>query len=152
MVLPLDQGPVVTSDTIQPIGGAELRKPGTDAVIITSGTMVRVALEAAQLLESDGLQVGVLDLRWLAALDEETIRSAATRANGKVVVAHEANVTGGFGAKIVARLHELSENGAPLKIKRVGTPNVRIPATPSLSQELLPNPKRIADAVRAVVK
>jgi pyruvate/2-oxoglutarate/acetoin dehydrogenase E1 component len=80
------------------------------------------------------------------------IRSAATRANGKVVVAHEANVTGGFDAKIVARLHELSENGAPLKIKRVGTPHVRIPATPSLSQELLPNAKRIADAVRAVVK
>jgi 2-oxoisovalerate dehydrogenase E1 component len=129
-----------------------LRKSGTDAVIITWRTMVRVALEAAQPLESEGFQVGVLDLRWLAPFDEETIRSAATRANGKVVVAHEANVTGGFGAKIVARLHELSENGAPLKIKRVGTPNVRIPATPSLSQELLPNPKRIADAVRAVVK
>ena len=61
-------------------------------------------------------------------------------------------MTGGFDAKIVARLHELSENGAPLKIKRVGTPHVRIPATPSLSQELLPNAKRIADAVRAVVK
>jgi pyruvate/2-oxoglutarate/acetoin dehydrogenase E1 component len=44
------------------------------------------------------------------------------------VVAHEANVTGGFGVEIVARLHELFENGAPLKIKRVGTPNVRIPS------------------------
>jgi len=45
---------VVTSDTIQPIGGAEMRKPGTDAVIITRGTMVRAVLEAAQLLESAG--------------------------------------------------------------------------------------------------
>jgi transketolase C-terminal domain/subunit len=59
-----------------------LRKRGTDAVIITWGTMVHVALEAAQLLESEGLQAGVLDLRWLAPLDEEDIRSAATRANG----------------------------------------------------------------------
>jgi pyruvate/2-oxoglutarate/acetoin dehydrogenase E1 component len=108
------RGPVVTSDTIQPIEGTELRKPGTDAVIITWGTVARVAPGAAQPLESEGLQVGVLDLGWLAPLDEETIRSAATRANGKVVVAHEANVTGGFGAKIVARLHELSENGAPI--------------------------------------
>jgi pyruvate/2-oxoglutarate/acetoin dehydrogenase E1 component len=49
-------------------------------------------------------------------------------------------------------LHELSENGAPLKIKRVGTSDVRIPATPGLSQELLPNAKRIANAVRAVVR
>jgi hypothetical protein len=48
-------------------------------------------------------------------------------------------------------LHELSESGAPLKIKRVGTSNVRIPATLGLSQELLPNAKRIAGA-GAVVK
>jgi len=51
---------VVKSDTIQPIGGAELRKTGTDAVIITWGTMVRVALEAAQLLESEGLWTYIL--------------------------------------------------------------------------------------------
>jgi 2-oxoisovalerate dehydrogenase E1 component len=114
--------------------------------------MARVALEAAQLLESEGLQVGCLTCVGSRHSMKKPIRSAATRANGKVVVAHEANVTGGFGAEIVARLHELSENGAPLKIKRVGTPHVRIPATPGLSQELLPNAKRIADAVRAVVK
>ena len=65
----LTSGSVLTSDTIQPIGGVELRKPGTDAVIITWGTMVRVALEAAQLLECEGLRVGVLDLRWLAPLE-----------------------------------------------------------------------------------
>jgi len=56
----LTSGPVVTSDTIQPIGGAELRKPGTDAVIITWGTLVRVALEAAQLLECEGLWTYIL--------------------------------------------------------------------------------------------
>lgn len=95
---------------------------------------------------------GEVDLRWLAPLDEEAIRSAATRANGKVVVAHEANVTQGLGSEIVARLHERSENGAPLRLKDVGTPNVRFPAMPSLSQELLRNAKRIADAARAAVK
>jgi len=51
---------VVTSDTIQLIGGAELRKPGTAAVIITWGTMVRVAPEAAQLLEREGLWTYIL--------------------------------------------------------------------------------------------
>jgi len=56
----LTSGPVVTSDTTQPIGGAELRKPGTDAVIITWGTIVRVTLEAAQLLESEGLWAYIL--------------------------------------------------------------------------------------------
>jgi len=51
---------VVTSDTIQPIGGAELSKPGTDAVTITWEKMVRVALEAAQLLEREGLWTYIL--------------------------------------------------------------------------------------------
>jgi pyruvate/2-oxoglutarate/acetoin dehydrogenase E1 component len=65
----LTSRPVLTSDTIRPIGGVELRKPDTDAGIITRGTLVRVALEAAQLLKCEGLQVGVLDLRWLAPLE-----------------------------------------------------------------------------------
>jgi len=56
----LTSGPVLTSDPIQPIEGVELRKPGTDAAIITWGTMVRVALEAAQLLESEGLWTYIL--------------------------------------------------------------------------------------------
>jgi pyruvate/2-oxoglutarate/acetoin dehydrogenase E1 component len=56
----LTSGPVVTSDTIQPVGGAELRKPGTDAVVITWGTLVRVDQEAAQLLEFQGLWTYIL--------------------------------------------------------------------------------------------
>jgi pyruvate dehydrogenase E1 component beta subunit len=84
--------------------------------------------------------------------NEEAIRSAATRANGKVVAAHEANVTRGFGAEIVEHFAQAIRKRRAAKIKRVGTPNVHIPATPSLSQELLPNAKHIADAVRAVVK
>jgi pyruvate/2-oxoglutarate/acetoin dehydrogenase E1 component len=54
VVLHWTRGPVATSDTIQPFAGAELRKPGTAAVIITWGTMVRVALEAAQLPQGEG--------------------------------------------------------------------------------------------------
>jgi hypothetical protein len=52
---------------------------------------------------------------------QEAIQERRDARNGKSVVAQEANVTAGFGAEIPARLHELSENGAPLKIERVGT-------------------------------
>jgi 2-oxoisovalerate dehydrogenase E1 component len=144
-------GPVVVSDQIAPIGKAELRKPGTDAVIVAWGTMVRIALEAAATLEAEGFDVGVLDLRWLSPLDEKSLCQAVESAQGRVVVAHEANVTGGFGAEIVARLHDLLGDNMKIKATRVGAPDIRMPASPVLSQELLPNASRIAAAVRSLI-
>jgi 2-oxoisovalerate dehydrogenase E1 component len=144
-------GPVRVSDVAQPIGQADLKKAGTDAVIITWGTLVRVALEASELLEKEGLHVGVLDLRWLSPLDEEALRQAVLKAGGHAIVAHEANQTGGFGAEIIARLHEMLGDQITLRLGRVATPDVRIPASPVLSQQLLPNAAKIAEAVRKVV-
>jgi 2-oxoisovalerate dehydrogenase E1 component len=140
-------GPVRTSGPIQPIGKAIVRRHGTAAAIVTWGTMLGAALEAADAIKN----VGVLDLRWLSPLDEDALRQAVTEAGGRVVVAHEANLTGGFGAEIVARLHELLGDRLPLKIKRVGSPDIRMPAAPALAQQLLPNAEKIAAAVRAIM-
>ncbi len=54
--------------------------------------------------------MGVLDLRWLCPLDNDGLRAAVKSASGKVIVLHEANRTGGFGAEVVARLHEFFGN------------------------------------------
>jgi 2-oxoisovalerate dehydrogenase E1 component len=143
-------GPVVLSDTIQPVGKAILRADGKDAVIVTWGTMVRVALKAAEDLKAQGIHTAVLDLRWLSPLDEAALRDAVNQAGGHVVVAHEANVTGGFGAEIVARLHEMMD-GRPLKVRRVATPDVRVPAAPGLSAHLLPNDEKIVAAVKSLL-
>ncbi|HWB32116.1 MAG TPA: thiamine pyrophosphate-dependent enzyme [Acidobacteriaceae bacterium] len=143
-------GPVVLSDEIQPIGKAILRVEGKDAVIVTWGTMVRVALEAAEQLAKEGIKAGVLDLRWLSPLDEEALRSAVGKAGGRVVVAHEANLTGGFGAEIVARLHETMGEKS-IKVRRVASPDVRIPAAPVLSAQLIPNAEKIVAAVKALL-
>lgn len=143
--------PVITSKPVDPIGRADLKRQGSDAVIVTWGTMVRVALEAAESLEKSGSKVGVLDLRWLSPLDERALRQAVVEAGGRVVVAHEANQTGGFGAEIAARIHEMLGEQMSLKVRRVATPNVRMPAAPILAQQLLPNAARIVAAVQAVI-
>jgi 2-oxoisovalerate dehydrogenase E1 component len=140
-------GPVRTFLPIQPIGKAIVRRHGTAAAIVTWGTMLGAALEAADTLKN----VGVLDLRWLSPLDEDALRQVVTEAGGRVVVAHEANLTGGFGAEIVARLHEMLGDRLPLKIKRVGSPDIRMPAAPALAKQLLPNAEKIAAAVRAIM-
>lgn len=135
----------------EPIGKARLYGTGRDAIIVSWGTMLGPSLEAADSLKQDNIDASVLDLRWLSPLDEEALFSAVENAGHRAVVAHEANVTGGFGAEIVARLHEAFA-GIPLQIVRVGAPNVRIPASPVLMRALIPNAAQIADAVRRVAE
>jgi 2-oxoisovalerate dehydrogenase E1 component len=143
-------GPVVLSDRIQPIGKAILRKSGKDVAIVTWGTMVRAALDAAENLDRQGIASSVLDLRWLSPLDTSALRDAVTQAGGRVVIAHEANLTGGFGAEIVARLHEMLA-GSNLRVRRVAAPDVRIPAAANLSAHLLPNAEKIVAAVQSLL-
>lgn len=140
-------GEVHFSDEIEDMGQSLLRRPGSDAVIVTWGTTVHIALEAAAKLADEGADVAVLDLRWLNPLDEDGLRAAVTQAAGKVIVLHEANQTGGFGAEIVARLHELFNGKIDLKVKRVATPDMRIPAAPILQRALLPSAANVIDAV-----
>lgn len=140
-------GEVHLSDEIEPMGQSVLRRPGRDAVIVTWGTSVHVALEAAAKLADEGADVGVLDLRWLNPLDEEGLRAAVKDASGKVIILHEANQTGGFGAEILARLHESLSGEIDLSVTRVATPDMRIPAAPTLQRVLLPSASRVIDAV-----
>ncbi len=144
-------GPVRYTDAIEPMGKSRLHKPGRDAVIVTWGTMLLVALEASSRLAEEGLDVGVLDLRWLCPLDEEGLRAAAKSAGGKVLVLHEANQTGGFGAEITAKLHELFENDLEIKVVRLATPDVRMPAAPILQRALLPTVDKVIHKVRQLL-
>jgi len=67
---------------------------------------------------------------------------------GRILIVHEAVRTGGFAGEIALRLSELGGSQQPLRVRRLTTPDVRIPASPALQQALLPNPRSIADAAR----
>jgi 2-oxoisovalerate dehydrogenase E1 component len=108
-------------------------------------------LQAAARLAEEDLDVGVLDLRWLCPLDESGLRAAVKSASGKVIVLHEANRTAGFGAEIVARLHESFDNEIRLCVARVATPDMRIPAAPILQRALLPTADRVIDEVKRLL-
>ncbi len=141
----------VDLDLLESVGGARMRRSGADAVIITWGTMLHRSLEAASLLAAEGIEVGVLDLRWLAPLDEAAIAEAVRSASGRVVIVHEANRTGGFGAEVAAGIAEslLYELDAP--VLRVATPDVRMPAAPGLQAALVPSAEMICQSVRQLV-
>ena len=119
-------------------------------VEVSSLTMVPVALEAAERLAADGIETNVLDLRWLSPLDEEAILSAVRQTGGKTVIVHEAVRTGGFAGEIAMRITEALP-GSNLRMRRVTTPDTRIPASPVLQASLIPDANDIADTVRAVL-
>ncbi len=142
------KGDVSCCDAPPDIGGARLERPGGDVVIITWGAILGACLQAAEGLAREGVQASVLNLRWLSPLDEPALLTAARAAGGRVVVVHEANLTGGFGAEVVARLQAGWRDGGGLRTARVAAPDVRMPAAPVLQQALAPDATAIAAAVR----
>ncbi len=105
-------------------------------------------MDAAAHLAHEGIEAAVLDLRWLAPLDEQSIASAPSRSAGKLLVVHDVNLTGGFGSEIAARVAERHFNELDAPIRRLGLPDVRVPAAPTLQAALVPSVTTIADAAR----
>lgn len=144
------RGEVTLGGAPEPVGTARLRREGSDALIISWGAMVNQAMEAAERLTPD-ISVSVLDLRWLSPLDDAAIRQAVGNSGRRVLVVHEAVRTGGFGAEIAARIHESCGSSLRAPVRRLATPDVRIPASPVLQAALIPDAQAIAAAVRSIL-
>lgn len=88
-----------------PFGRAVVRKPGTDVTVVTYGPPMHESLKAAEALEAEGISAEVIDLRTLYPWDTETVMASVEK-TGRLVVAHETHITGGFGAEIAATVAE----------------------------------------------
>ncbi|WP_214106815.1 alpha-ketoacid dehydrogenase subunit alpha/beta [Acrocarpospora catenulata] len=143
-----DTGTVRLAGVTERAEGARLRRDGSDVAIITWGSMVAPALEAARQLTESGIEASVLDLRWLRPLDDRAIAEVVAHCGGKVVVAHEAILTGGFGAEVAARITERHFSTLTAPVARVGTPDVRIPSAPALQRAIVPGVDDLVDAIR----
>lgn len=130
---------VELTEGAEPVGKARLRRPGDDVAIVSWGTMVPRALEAAEILASRGIEAAVLDLRWLNPLDEMALLDVVKKASGRVLIVHEAVRTGGFAGEIALRIRELAGEDAPLFVRRLTTPDIRMPSNAGLQAALLPS-------------
>jgi pyruvate dehydrogenase E1 component beta subunit len=133
-----------------PLGRASVLRPeGRDCTVVTYGAMRARCLDAAEVLAAEGIGVRVIDLRSLVPLDVETI-AANVAETGRAVVVHEAPITLGMGAEIVARIVEEAFDRLEAPVLRVAAPDVPYPPA-SLEDHYLPSVQRIAAAVRRVV-
>mgnify|MGYP000486497563 CR=1 FL=1 len=140
------KGEVPEEPYFVPWGQANIVREGKDVTIVALSDMVDFSLKAADKLAEEGISVEVIDPRTLAPLDIETIL-ASVKKTGRVVIAHEACVTGGVGAEIAARIgyHALDYLMAP--IERVGAKDSPIPFAPILERQILPDDQSVVDAV-----
>ena len=134
---------------VEPIGPARVLRPGRDVTVVAVGATVPLAQSAARTLAREGLEVEVVDLRSLAPWDPDTV-VASVRRTGRLVIAHDAWVSGVFGAEVAATVAERALRDLVAPVARVGARPVPIPSGP-LRRHALPNAPELAEAIRRVV-
>ena len=134
-------------DFVVPLGKAEVKRRGHDLSVITYGAMVHLALEAAELLSKEGIDLEVVDLRTLIPLDKETLYESI-RKTSKAILLHEDNKTGGIGAEIAALLAEECFDCLDGPILRIAPPDTPVPFSTPLEEFFLPKVSDIVSGAR----
>jgi len=128
------KGPVPPGHHVEPLGRARIARPGTDATVVTYGAGVAWALAAAETVAAeDGHEVEVIDLRSLRPWDRPTVLDSVRRTS-RALVAHEAPLTGGFGAEIAAVVGQEAFAWLDAPVSRVGGTDSPIPFAPTLER------------------
>jgi pyruvate dehydrogenase E1 component beta subunit len=140
-------GEVPIEECVGDLGRAIVRRPGTDLTISTHGYMVRIALDAARLLEAEGISCEVVDLRSLAPLDIETVATSVRR-TGHLLTLEEGQVTAGVGAEVIV---QLLERIGPIAAVRVGALPAPVSSNPVLEAACVPDAARVVAAAHRLL-
>ncbi|MBN1535507.1 MAG: alpha-ketoacid dehydrogenase subunit beta [Anaerolineales bacterium] len=141
------EGLVPEEEYLIPIGKADIKRSGNQATIIAAGYMLQYALEAAQNLAIEGIEVEVIDPRTLNPMDEDCIFTSIRKTH-RVVLVQEACRSGGVAAEWGMRINEACFDWLDAPITRVAGADVPIPYAQSLENKVWPNPTQIVDVVK----
>ncbi len=146
------KGEVTEESYAVPLGKANVKREGSDLTILAYSIMVPRALEAAEQLAEEGINIEVVDLRTLKPLDEETVIRSVSK-TGRVLIAHEAPTTGGFGgelAAVIAGSEAFDYLDAP--IRRLAGRDIPIPYNRTLELSTVPQVEDIVAAARTLAQ
>ncbi len=135
-------GPNV-EDEFVPLGVAKKLRAGRDLTLVAWGNTVRICSEASEVLESEGIEVDLFDLRSISPWDTAAIRASAEHTS-RLVVVHEDNVTAGFGAEVLAAIAEQAR--MPVAMRRVARPDTPIPCHFPSQTAILPSVESVLAA------
>jgi 2-oxoisovalerate dehydrogenase E1 component len=143
------KGPVADGFQTAPIGEARIARSGRDATVVTWGVGVHWALDAATTLAADGHELEVIDLRSLLPWDVEAVL-ASVRRTGRILVLHEAPLTGGFVGEVAATIGHDAFEWLDAPIARLGALDTPAPFSKAL-EELFSPKARLSAALRELL-
>jgi 2-oxoisovalerate dehydrogenase E1 component len=138
-------------DYMIPFGKAAVRRDGTDVVVLTWGALVQRTLLAAQQADKDGISVMVVDLRSIMPFDWDTIAAAVQKTN-RVIVAHEDQLTCGFGAELAARIADGLFEHLDAPVRRVAALDTPVAYCPDLEEVILPQSADVLKAIQDIAR
>ena len=144
------EGEVPEGDYAIPLGKAEIRRQGSDVTLVAWSGMVPTCLQAAEELAQDGIHADVIDLRTLIPLDKAAILESVAK-TGRLVIAHEAPRTSGFGAEIAALVADEGFGFLKAPIRRVAAPDIPPPCSPALLEHFVPDVAKTKAAVATIL-
>ncbi len=141
------KGEVPEGDYVVPLGKVNVIKSGRDISVITYGAMTHIALEAAKILEDEGISIEVVDLRTLLPLDKNGIYESVKKTS-RVIVLYESPKTGGVGAEVAALISEDMFEYLDAPIVRIAAPDTPVPFSPPFEDLYLPKVDDVLKAAR----
>ena len=145
-----EKGPVPEEEYLIPLGVADVKREGKDVTLVTYSRMVLRALEAAEILAGEGIDVEVVDLRTLKPLDIDTVVDSVKK-TGRFVGLTESYENTSFINEVMAQINELAFDWLDAPMVRVAAANVPVPRAEILEDLAIPNVGRIVEACRKVV-
>jgi pyruvate dehydrogenase E1 component beta subunit len=141
------KGEVPDGEIVDELGKAAIRRPGKDATVLALGLMVGRALDAAEELAREGIDVEVIDVRSLVPLDTQTLLTSISR-TGRLFTVEENPRLLGWGAEIASIAADECFWDLDMPIRRITTPHIPLPSADSLEDAVLPSVDRIVQDVR----
>ncbi len=145
-----NRDPYCGDDFMIPFGKGEIKTSGSDLTIITWGAIVNKAVSVANKLKDNGISIEVIDLRTLAPFDKDIILKSLEKTN-RILIAHEAPLTCGFGAEIAAWISEHGFQHLDAPVKRLGSKDCHIPYNPDLETDILVQTEDVEQAVKELL-
>jgi pyruvate dehydrogenase E1 component beta subunit len=142
---------VPEEEYVIPFGQADIKREGRDVTVVATMMMVHKALNVANDLAKQGIDVELIDPRTLIPLDKQAI-IASVRKTGRVVIASEDCKTGGVASEIASVIMEEAFDYLDAPIQRVSALDVPIPYSPVLEGIAIPQEKNIVNAIKRIVR
>ncbi len=144
------QGEVPDGEHLVPIGRGDIKRVGDHCTVVAWGRMVHLALEAAEVLATEGVSVEVVDPRTIRPLDEELIFSSVKKTN-RAVILEEAHGFSAIGAEIAARIGQKCFDDLDAPVERIFRLDLPMPYALNLEDLVVPTKERVIDAIKRAV-